>query len=114
MTVDPKTAALLDYYISEFEALLGALDRLLAGPAPNFDPEILPDPQLPQNFCTRYQTLRDGTTRDLSEIVRASLPTRKFEVTMGPQLPIQGCLLRQDMDSMRLDVKTCLAALRCR
>jgi hypothetical protein len=111
MTVDPRTVALLDYHIRGFEALLGALDRLLAGPGPYFDPEILPDPQLPQDFCTHYQALRDGAARDLSDIVRVSLPTRKFEVTRGPGFPIQGCLLRQEMELMRLDVKACLAAL---
>jgi hypothetical protein len=114
MTVDSKTVALIDYHIREFEALLGALDRLLAGPGPYFDPEILPDPQLDEDFCARYQALRDGAARDLSEIVRVSLPTRKFEVTQGPGLPVQGCLLRQEMELMRLDVNACLGALRSR
>jgi hypothetical protein len=114
MTVASKTLALLDYYIREFDALLRALDRLLAGAESYFDPEILPNPQSPEGFSTRYQALRDGAARDLSEIVRSSLPTRKFEVTRGPGFPIQGCLLRQEMDSMRSDVKACLAALRSR
>jgi hypothetical protein len=111
MTLDPRLAALLDYYIRGFEALLEALDRLLAGPEPYFDPETLPDPQLRDDFCTRYRALRDGAARDLSDIVRASLPTRKFGVTRGPAFPIQGCLLRQEIELMRLDVKACLAAL---
>ncbi len=114
MTVDSRTVALRGYYIREFEALLGALDRLLAGPRSYFDPEILPDPKLDEDFCARYQALRDGAARELSEIVRASLPTRKYEITQGPGFPIQGCLMRQEMESMRLDVKACLAALRPR
>jgi hypothetical protein len=113
-TVDLRTEAPLDCYIREFEAFLGALERLLAGPGSYFDPETLPDPQLPEDFCTRYQALRDGAARDLSEIVRASLPIKKFEVTRGPEFPIQGCLLREEMNSMRSDVKACLAALRSR
>jgi hypothetical protein len=112
MTVDSRTVALLDYYIRKFEALHPALDQLLAGPRPYSDPEILPDSQSPDDFCTCYQTLRDGAARDLSATIGPSLPTRQFQVTRGLEFPIQGCLLRQDMESMRLDVKACIAALR--
>lgn len=114
MTVDLRTVVSLGYYIREFEALLGSLDRLLAGPGSQFDPEILPNPRLPEDFCTRYQVLRDGAAREQSGVVPASLPTRKYEVTRGPGFPIQGCLTRHEMESMRLDVNACLAALRSR
>ncbi|HEV2382673.1 MAG TPA: hypothetical protein VG206_23135 [Terriglobia bacterium] len=113
MTVYAGNAALKDRCIRGFEALLGALDQLLAGVERYFDPEILPDPNHPKGFCARYQALC-GAAGDLSEAVRASLPTRKFRVTRGAGLPIQGCLLRQDMEWMRVDAKACLAVLRSR
>jgi hypothetical protein len=112
MTADLRMVALVDYHIRGFEALLGAIDQLLAGPGPYFDPESLPDPQLPDDFCTRHQALRDGVARDVPEIGRLPLTTRKFKITRGPGFPVQGCLGREEMESMRLDVNTCIAVLR--
>lgn len=96
----------------DLKSYWGAIDQLLAGPEPCFDPEILPDAQLSDDFCTRHRALRDGINRDLPDIARQPSPASKFEITRGPGLPIQGCLQRQDMELMRSDVKECLAALR--
>ena len=112
MTVDYRRAALRKHYIAGFQVLSGALDQLLERPEPYFDPEILPDPHLPDDFCTRHRALRDGVVRDLSDIVKLPALARNFEVTRGAGLPIQGCLMRRDMELMRSDVKECLAALR--
>jgi hypothetical protein len=106
-------AALLRHHdIKELKEFLAAIDRLLAGPGLYFDPGILPDPASPDDFCARYQALRDRVADDFGGTVSGELPTRRFSIRRGPSLPVGGCLLREDIESMRADVEACLAVLR--
>ena len=107
-----RAAVLRQHDIKELEGFLAAIDRLLAGPGLYFDPATLPDPASPDDFCARYHALRDRVADDLGSTVNGELRTRRFSIRRSPGLPVGGCLLREDMESMRGDVEACLAALR--
>ena len=107
-----RIALLRQHDVEAVQAFLAAIDRLLNGPGRYFDPATLPDPNVPEDFCARYHALRDLVASDLGETARVKLPTRRFAIQHGLGLPIEGCLLREDMVLMREDVAACVAALR--
>lgn len=96
--------------VFELSTFRDALDILLAGPGRYFDPGITPDPSNAKGYCERYDALREYLTRDFPDLDER-LPTRRFAVAEGEGLPVDGCLLRTDMEAMRSDVEDSLAAL---
>ncbi len=106
-----RNAVLRDYYIKEYETFLAAIDRLLAMPGRYFDPAVLPDPGQQQGFCERYSALRSQLATALGDILGQLPDPMDYEVARGPGLPVDGCLLRSDMESMRRDVQARIAAL---
>ena len=105
-----RDEALWEHRVFELSTFRDALDLLLKGLGRYFDPGITPDPSNAKGYCERYDALREYLARDFPGLDQR-LPTRRFEIAHGEGLPVDGCLLRTDMEAMRSDVEDCLAAL---
>jgi hypothetical protein len=98
--------------VEQLEAFRVSIDKLLAGPGPYFDPAILPDPSRREDFPTLYASLGAEIARDLGAWLGQPLLAGRYGIKRGQRHPVGGCLLREDMESMKEDVEGSLITLR--
>jgi hypothetical protein len=103
---------LRDRLVEQLEAFRVSIDKMLSGPGSYFDPAILPDPSRDDDFPTFYASLAADIARDLGAWLQQPLLAGQYGITRGERLPVGGCLLRQDIESMQKDVEASLVTLR--